>query len=1162
MSQDTEETSKILSLVNDIYQLEEKIIDLKNSISTENNSDSKEKEIDNLKKNKKELNKQMNELSVNLLIDVSNKENAIKKKSYLLKELNKKINNYKNILSTYKTLSFNSPILKKYILSNKMTQFLTDEQIDDIMSKTQTLCKNDNLIQKIEKEFSVNKEQLNNLKNSINKINCQINEIEENLKMMKEEKITLKNELVNYISSKETLESIIKMNLPSIISNREEYLDDENKSDSKNYEKNSFISKDAHSQNRANTINSITEEENENDNYNMGNSYLNVSFFGSNKNNNFNLNNLNNKKSWDEMINLYTYEFYYLDPNKISTGICNDIFDLLNSKISNDNYRNSTAFEHQKSSNLLVKVRSSNINNRYSAANPMTFSCGSPVVKKTKVNLFLLNDILDMKKELQQKIKIELQNLIKSIINKNKISIVNFIEKISDLIINKLNEIGFYLSKKNLMIYFSCFFKKSFYECMIAIKLKFINKDYKNIKKAKKKKIENLQDQLTKLNTKSETIQNTIILQENKLKLLNNNIDNIDKEKKNSKELIKFNNNSDANLKLSLEEQNYIQLCRKANSFINEKNEIEREIDEIKNDQKLNKYQGELKINSLKSEINELNSQIDLLENEGFKKKAISDEEIAKCRKIIVDKFSVIKENLEKYKNKCSNDMNTYNKFIDDISSNLKSKYYKSLLDLEKCKTNSTDASILSKIKNTEPKSTIENYNYTDFENENTNINNITNSNFKSHRKTASDVGRPFTFGEDNFSPIHKHKDFLMNEFFNSTSRKNNIIYNSNRNRVKNNNYINIFDSCNNLNNYFFQFQTPSTIINIDENKRQGSYFMNNNTNKHTRNQINILSYSSPYTASSKRTTSNNKFKSPRSYIKPTNLINNLKYCISDKKLNNDKDNTNYKDNANNTNNTNIKKNVSNENNINNANNTNNTFKNFNLDLNNICNLYKEKPLTKSKINNSNLLSNLSREKDSYVIINDSKSRQINSLLKKTFCYFRVLNNKNKKYNPLDNITMNELCSSPYNYIKSSLSFDKKEDMIKISPSNQLESINIKIDKIESSTINSDMKTIIDIFRGFRKYKNIYNNEDINEYIKELKRGNISYDHLNKEKINKCCNNKNFIFSFYIKNKKGIELLFCSYEEFKIWNNTICFFIKNNNEFFSNLTSRKAFKYP
>ena len=77
--------------------------------------------------------------------------------------------------------------------------------------------------------------------------------------------------------------------------------------------KNSFISKDVHSQNRANTINSITEEENENYNNNMGNSYLNTSFYGSNKNN---FNNLNNKKSWDEMINLYPYEFYYSKSKK------------------------------------------------------------------------------------------------------------------------------------------------------------------------------------------------------------------------------------------------------------------------------------------------------------------------------------------------------------------------------------------------------------------------------------------------------------------------------------------------------------------------------------------------------------------------------------------------------------------------------------------------------------------------------------------------------------------------------------------------------------------------------------------------------------------------------------------------------------------------------
>ena len=52
--------------------------------------------------------------------------------------------------------------------------------------------------------------------------------------------------------------------------------------------------------------------------------------------------------------------------------------------------------------------------------------------------------------------------------------------------------------------------------------------------------------------------------------------------------------------------------------------------------------------------------------------------------------------------------------------------------------------------------------------------------------------------------------------------------------------------------------------------------------------------------------------------------------------------------------------------------------------------------------------------------------------------------------------------------------------MIKISPSNQLESLNIKIEKIESSTINSEMKIIIDIFRGFRKYKNLYEMKILN----------------------------------------------------------------------------------
>ena len=1154
----TEETIIILSLVEEIMKLEEKIKELKNSVSNQDNPEETQKEINNLKKTKNELNKQINELSVNLLLDISNKENLIKKKSYQIKDINKKINNYKNILSTYNTLSFNSPLLKKYISSNKMNQFLSDEQIDDIMSKTQTIYNNENLIQKYEKEYITNKEELNNIENDRKKILQKINEIKENLKMMKEEKITIKNELVNYISLRETLESIIKVNLPSLlVPNKEENNEEENKIDVKNFEKKSFSSKEINNQNRVNTINSISEEDNENDNEKINVEYIDISDF--NLNNNNNLKNIT-KKNWDEIINLYKYEFFYLEPTKISTGISNEIFDTLSAKIisennainNNESLRNSIKLESKNTANItnnfLDKAKLSSFkNNRYGsgARNPMIFSCESPIIKKTKTNLFLFNDINDCKKEIQ----VELKSLIQNYINdNNNISIDKFIEQVSDMLINKLNEYGYFLNKKNLMIYLSCFFKKSFYECMISLKLKFINKDYKSIKKNKKKKIENLQDQLTKLNTRYETIKNTIILQENKIKLLNK-IENQDNKK------IKDNNeiNNIGNLKLTLDEQNYIQLCRKANSFINEKNEIEREIEENENDKKLKKYQGEIKINSLKNEINDINTQINTLENESFNKKVKIDEEIAKDRKLIMEKYSKIKEYLEKYKNKCLNndDINIYNDFIDKISSNIDNKYYKSLLDLEKYNLNSVNRTpSQSRGKSKERKTTIDNLSNINMGNDL--LNRTSHSNIRTHRRTSSDLIKPFYLKEDFLSPINnnKTKNYYNNKNektydFNSTSKKESTIFNESKNRVKNSNYINVFDSCNNLNNYFFQFQSPSTVIRIDDNKKFNNYFLNN-TNKPNNKKINLLSYSSPFSSNSKLSESNQNQRifNSKNNLKPTNLINNLKYCVSDKKK------------------------VDSE--IKYSNKTINIGE-FQLISKNKKNIYTSKPKSQKNVKMiNNLLSNYSKEKTDYIIIDkNSKNNIINSLFKRTFCYFRILNNKNaednnniKKYNPFENLSISQLCKSPYNYIKSTLNFDKKEDMIIINPSNQLESINIKIDKIENTCIDYDMKTVIDIYNGYKKYKNKYNDDNINKYIKEIKKGNISYIHLKDEEIKKIYNNKNFVFNISIKNKKIIEFLFCSYEEFILWNNAICFFIKNNNEFSFKINSRNKFEYP
>ena len=371
-----------------------------------------------------------------------------------------------------------------------------------------------------------------------------------------------------------------------------------------------------------------------------------------------------------------------------------------------------------------------------------------------------------------------------------------------------------------------------------------------------------------------------------------------------------------------------------------------------------------------------------------------------------------------------------------------------------------------------------------------------------------------------------------------SDSKKKKFLFN-NKNRVKDNNYINIFDSCNNLNNYYFQFQSPSTIVSIDDNKKLNTNLFLNNTSKINKNEINILSHSSQFSSNSKLFNSNKKFFSPRQNLKPTNLMNKLKFSPSDKKT--------------------INSDLNNNNTIN--------VEEFKLNLNNIKNLYTSKSKIQKKNNNiaNNLLSSFSKENNYYIIDeNKAKTIHMNFVLKKTFCYFRIINIKDnyKKYNPLGNISIEQLGEPPYNFIKSSLSFDKNQDMIKIFPFNQLETIDIKIDIIENVFIDSNMGIIIDLFLGYKKFKNTFNNENIEKYVKEIKKKGINFNNLKDEEIKKFCYNRNFVFNINIKTKQKIEFLFCSYEEFKLWNNAICFFIKNNSKSLFNLTNRKKFEYP
>ena len=1102
----TSKTEIILSLITEISNIEEKISNLKKT-SNEGKNEALKTEIENIKQTKNRINKEINTFSMNLLLDISNKNNLIKKKQYLIKEITKKIYNYKSILSSYDNLAFNSPVLKKYIMTNNYNQFLTDEQIDDILSKTQSIVKNENLIQKTEKECLEKKNELNSIQNEHKKILDKINEINENLKMLKEEKIIANNELVNYISLKETLELIIKMNLISLLPESNDNRNFNNNNDIKeeiNIENNILINnREKYSRNRPfNDINNIQIEIDNNPINDMNNTSKNYEFGNI------------NKKILEQIVILNKYEIFNLDYNKLSNEISNDIFDLINSKlnlINNNNnisMRKSIAVEKNQGLKILEKGKSQKINDRYNTLNSQNISYDSPTIKRTKSNIVIsYNNILgEYKEEFQNKLKSEIKNIITNI-NENKISLNNTTDILSDAIINILNEKGYKLNKKNLMIYLSCILKKIFYESQISSKLKFINKDYKSIKKLKKKLYDKLQDQLTKLNSNIESINNTIILLENKLKLLNNNIEN-KKNKLDKNEIINMN----GNINLSLDEQNYIQLCRKANSFINEKNEIEKEINMYENDKKLQIYQEELKIKNMKNELNELDQQIISKEKELKDNKRKIEEIISQLEKEMNDKYLIIKENLILFKRECNDNykQNEYNELLEKINNSIKNEYYKTLFNLKKFY-----------IKINKPEINIDNVNL------NENILRTNKSfNYQSFRDKSKSQNI-FSFENNYFSPFNNQnkKDLFskniktFRENLEETSNKKNIY----QNRIKNN-FINIFDSYNNLNNYFFQIQT-STMVNVNKPNNENNILTYINNNKEKNN----TSDSSPFTSSSKLSSSKQKrfYPSYSTDVKPKNLIYNLRYLSSDKS-------THFKSKS--------------KSDINEFKLTQNTQEKTVIS-----------PFSLSKINSKSKRDLTSRTKK---FIN---FEEITISNKKIFCYFRIIQkNKNDTiYNPIkESTTLINICQRPFNFIKSTLYLDILNKKIKIFPSNQLDPIEIKSEKIESYKINSLMYQIISIYKDYKIFKlNNNNKDDINLFIKK-KRKEKMFKNLNDEEIKKCCINQKFSSQIILINEQIFEFLFMSYEEYKFVTDNIKTIIKDKKEVLYEMFNIKKFEYP
>ena len=475
---ESNEEQKIKNLVNEIYQYESKIELINNELKKSTNDIHQNIKIKDLNITKELLNVKIINLNVSLKNSQSTYNNLLQQKDSLMIELDEKIKKLKKELSKKDIIKFNSVLMIKYIISNNSNDnFLSEEQINDIINDNQKLINNNNNNNNkryiLNNEINIINEILLDISNKEIKIKFQIDGIKELLDMLKEEKISTNKELINLISYKETIDTILKINIHNIVTIN-----------------------DSETGNSNNPINNHIDNEN------------------------------NNK--WIKTIKLYYYELSILNSSDLAKALCDNIFSIFdinneNIVINNENIENGK--EKYKDSNFFNK----NIINN-STFEDNNFSNISSILPKEKYN---------NKNIINNLIKNEFDKFLKK---KDK-NIEIFLEDISNILLTK-NESLFNnnISKNSFIIYLSYFLKSFYYQNMIDTKLKFINKDYKLIKKENKQKLNQLIKILDNYKNNKISLNNRINHNKEQIKLLDDN-----------KEIAN-------NLKITKDEENYIKI--------------------------------------------------------------------------------------------------------------------------------------------------------------------------------------------------------------------------------------------------------------------------------------------------------------------------------------------------------------------------------------------------------------------------------------------------------------------------------------------------------------------------------------------------------------------------------------------------------------------------
>ena len=1164
----------IRGLVDDIYQMEEKINLLNESLNKDNGQNISLKRIEKLKSIKSYLIQQKIALNDSLLLETKNNSDIIQEKVDQIKDIENILESKKNELIDLNIVTFKCSTLKKYILANGSNDFLNEEQINEIIFDDQVYCNNSE-IQKLKREIEINKASQCVIINNCNEISSKKAQIEENLKMLKEEKNIIKSQLINYISCKETVDQIIKLNLGNLNIHKKKSLQNENC-----------------------------------------------------KENNY----INNKQT--NKIQLYNYELNIINAKKAANILCNDLFSFFN--INNNNEKNKN--HNDSNTNLVEKRRNNNIYSIYLSHDNLY-----DIYSKSKSSYNIANNCINNKdnffsnstnKNIMYKnllieiIKNELEKYISGTVYSYK-TISEFLENLSFILIRKLQNIDIIISLENLCIYLSYFFKSLYYESIINVNIKFINKDYKSKKKEYKKLMEYLNSESTKLETKYNEYQSKTKIIEKQIKLL---------QKENA------NNKIHESISLSLEEQKYLQICSQANRLIKEKNNIKEKMDEYEQKNLKIKNENDSKIKIINQEINNIDEQIKKINEDIEIKNNITNENIVYYQNIIQEKFNIIKKYLINYKNKYGSNMDIYNRLISSINDTIDKTYHKGPLII----INNNNSINNSHIYNNEIGRIIQNYSSTNFNSNgsNKNIKNLllfTNDNensiddylnigknIKNKNSNKELFNYEFNLSSIEKSPFESNKnlrdknDYSINEIsinnqieckrYINIRGKNIKKINSRRKLNKaSNNRSYIINSNSQIKNSLFNYKLKRNSININSNSI--NYDLKDNTNK-------TFNFSSASAKNSKRANNDkikfNSFKSnciyynnnSMEYYKSKNNFDTNTNYIRVKKVNifnksfMSQHKEKYKSNSfSNKSQASINNSISNTNNRNNnkflsfsfidkrhkfKNKSNNKSKISNDSLNKefedipISISHQQNNSHRMKISNyKNIINNLGNKSDilntyeklklsliktnlkdisiSHQNISQKMiTEKIKPLNKMAFCYYRKFSPKMHKYNPLFTIPSEILCKPPYNFESATISLSKKCDLLRITPIEKIERIEINISEIETTIVNSKIKSIIEVHRNYRKYKEIFSNKSMEEFIKsQIKK----YPSLTSEEIEKCAKNKNFNFSLMINGGKIFEIIICSYKEFKMWINGLSFLIKNKKQFIRHTNESRNSKF-